>query len=563
MSEEKKQPNDGLEITYQIPIERFKYTDELEQINAKLKKSNRSLKIMTVALVILMFLIGWLFGSIYKLPFVHTVEESISAITTEDSTAKVETVLNLMETQWYFGKSIDNLEERLTDQALTGITTNEEDPHTEYMSKEEIETFTQSINRNFVGIGIQYQSTEDGMNIVLKVFRDSPAEKAGMQAGDVIYSVDGTRVEGLTAAEIKELVQGEEGTEVTVTVLRDGELIPLEITRGEIAHTVDSTVLDDNIGCIVIDQFGNSTAQEVEYELQDFESRGVTKLIIDVREDGGGYLTALKGVVDLLLPKNTAFLVQEYNDGIAETSKTDGGQYTSFGPIVILVDENTASAAEAFTLALSEQRDDVTVIGKTTYGKGTVQITDYFDDGSALKYTHSIWKSPNGVWINDTGITPDIEVDLHPALSIEYEEMGEDEVREADTVSDYTKFAQLCLDYLGYDVKRTDGYMDESTLAALKQFESDYELEETDHLNSTVYTALISKVIYDWNTTTEHDTQLRKALEVLSGSEETASAETAEEAVQTAETAETETGAVMFEAIERNTLKTKTVTVNG
>ncbi len=146
--------------------------------------------------------------------------------------------MNLMENSWFFADSIEDLDTRLTDQALKGITTNDEDLHTEYMSADEITQFTQSINRNFVGIGVQFTNS-NGIPLVTKVIRNSPAESAGVQAGDIIYSVDGTKVEGMTSDEIVALVQGEENTKVTMVFKRGDDLVTMEITRAEVSNTID------------------------------------------------------------------------------------------------------------------------------------------------------------------------------------------------------------------------------------------------------------------------------------------------------------------------------------
>lgn len=510
--------DENLDITYKIPVERFQFADELKEENKALKKKNRRIRTFWIVICILGVVIGLFIGTLFPLPISKTVTEVATGASVKFSTSKIETVMKILENNWYFADTIDNLETRLTDQALSGLTSNSEDIHTEYMSEEEITSFTQSINRDFVGIGVQFKSSDDGVPVITNVYTNSPAESAGVQAGDIIYSVDGTLVEGLSATEIKELVQGEEGTVVTMEFIRNTEIITIEITRGLVGHTVDSSV-DGSIGTLYIVQFGDSTAEELKSALDSFEESGVNKLVIDLRSNGGGYLDALQDVCSLFLPKDTVFITREYSDGTVKQSSTTGGMYTAFSPIVILVNENTASAAEAFTLALSEQREDVTVIGTTTYGKGTVQVTQYFSDGSAIKYTDSVWKSPNGVWINDTGITPDEIVELDPVLNSTYEEMAEEDSYTLDSVSEYTKEAQLCLSFLGYDVDRKDGYFDESTLEALHAYEADNEIEETDVLDNDLYMSLITSVVYAWSSDESYDSQMTRAKELLKESE--------------------------------------------
>ena len=538
---------DGLEVTYRIPVERFQYEDELNRNNRKLQKSTRRLRVMLAAFSVVALLAGWLLGSFTPVPFFNHFRQGVTAVTTAKSEEKFGRVMEIMKRYWYFAGDIENLETRLSDQALIGMTTNEEDPHTAYMSAEEILEFTQSINRDFVGIGVQFTNLENGLQLITRVFRDSPAEKAGVQAGDIIHSVDGTLTENMTTDEIKELVQGEEGTVVTMVFQREGELITLDITRGKVGHTVDGNICEDGIGMIAIEQFGETTKVEVQEFLDEFAEQGATKLIIDLRDDGGGYLDALRGVTSLLLPQNKVFIQREYSNGSHEVNKTEGGQYTQFSPIVLLVNENTASAAEAFTLSLRENRDDVTVIGTTTYGKGSVQVTQYFDDGSALKYTDSIWKSPDGVWINGTGIEPDETVTLHEVLNTTYASLEDEESYSPDEVSPIVKEIQLCLDFLGYTPDRTDGYYSAKTEEQLLKFEADSGMESNSVIDKDLYSLLISAVVHEWTVNDERDTQYQRALEILRNAESSSEEKTAAE--DGAPTSAVNFSSVMFEEV--------------
>ena len=361
-----------------------------------------------------------------------------------------------MGNNWYFGKDIDNLDDRLLNQALTGITTNAEDPHTYYMTKEEVASFVQSINRNFVGIGVQFVAN-NGLNMIQRVFKGSPAEKAGVLPGDIIHIVDGTVVDNMSSSNIADLVKGEEGTKVHIDFIRDGETVSLDLTREQISSTVYGEV-KDGIGYLEIVQFGESTANEVQLYLEDFNNQNIKDLIIDLRNDGGGYLTALQSVGGLFLDSGSVALVEEYASGKSKTLTVNGDKlWNDDGQIVMIVNDNTASAAEAFTLAMKEQRANVTVIGKTTYGKGTVQITDQFKDGSAIKYTTSKWLSSKGVWVNGEGIEPDVTVELPDILNVAISELPEGTTYAYDSVGNEVSIAQKALDYLGYEVDRNDG----------------------------------------------------------------------------------------------------------
>ncbi len=490
------------------------YKEEINETNKvasnklvnKLKKANRRLKIV---LFVLLCTCICLSAVLVKTTFFRA--STISS--TED---KIEEALNVMGNNWYFGKDIENLDDRLLNQALTGITTNAEDPHTYYMTKEEVESFVQSINRNFVGIGVQFIAT-DGINMIQRVFKGSPAEKAGVLAGDIIHAVDGTIVDNMSSTNIANLVKGEQGTTVHIDFIRDGETVSLDIVRDQISSTVYGEV-KDGIGYLEILQFGESTADEVKLYLEDFIEQDIQNLIIDLRNDGGGYLTALQSVGGLFLDSGSVALIEEYASGKSETLTVNGSKiWNDDGSIVILVNGNTASAAEAFTLAMKEQRSNVTIVGTTTYGKGTVQITDQFKDGSAIKYTTSKWLSSQNVWVNGVGIEPDTTVELPDILNITIVEFTEEESYSYDSVNDKVSIAQKALEYLNYDVDRTDGYFSLATEDSIKTFQKDHSLEETGILDKTTYESLVSTVTLDWSTSDANDTQLKYAEELING----------------------------------------------
>ena len=168
-------------------------------------------------------------------------------------------------------------------------------------------------------------------------------------------------------------------------------------------------------------------------------------------------------------------------------------------------------------MALYEQRDDVTIVGTTSYGKGTVQVERKFSDGSSLNYTVQRWLTSKGVWINGVGISPDIEVRLHDVFYHGFAKMKDGEVYDVDSVSASISDMALCLDYLGYATDRSDGYFSQQLSDSLRQFQKDYGLEETGRLDIHTYNTLYGQIRYHWQTTQDTDTQLAKAIEVVKG----------------------------------------------
>jgi carboxyl-terminal processing protease len=489
------------EENVRIKLERHVWPDE--KANRKRKKIFVSTVIIAI---VLSFGIGWLFGTFLQTPI--TVNNS-------GKYTRLDAIIETLSAQWYFGKDVEDLETWLLDNAINGMIDLNGDIHTDYMTAEEVAQFNDSIDMGFVGIGVQYYMSGDGYPVVERVFKNSPAEAFGVMPGDIIFTVDGVDVKGMETEEIASRVKGEEGTTVIIEFLRAGAVVKKEIIRGLVKNSAFGQILTGNVGYLEIYQFGSSTTQEVVTYLNDMQEKNVSKLIIDLRDNGGGYLNTLIGISSLLLPKDTIVIRQEYKDGTSEIGKTLGGQMTNFKDIVILVNANTASASEVLTAALQEQAG-IKVIGVQTYGKGTVQITRPFADGSALKFTTAQWKTPNGNAIHGVGITPDFIVELHPVFYFDKIVLEDDVTYGLDQVDESVELAQLALDFLGYTVNRMDGYFDQSTVDAIVKFKADYALEESERLDKKTLQVLSTEIIRFWFTNRSTlDSQLQKALELI------------------------------------------------
>ena len=491
-----------------IKLERHLWPDEIAERKAKRKKT--IIRVLIVIGVIIGLIASFIGGFVGGVRTPNSIVESRPASPLQ----KIETVMETMKYKWYFGAIDPDAEQKLIDRALYGMTNSEEDPHTTYMSAEEIEAFTSNLNQNFVGIGVQFMSDE-GLNIVDRVFHHSPAEEAGMLAGDILLEADGVSLEGMDSDEVVNVVRGEEGTKVTIKVNRQGEIVTMDIIRGQVNASCYGEMLDDKVGYLEIYQFGENTDREVEEYMNAMAKKGMSQLIIDLRGNGGGYLNVLCGIADCFLEKGTLVIQQEYPNGSVDQSFTDGTPVPGVENIVILVNGTTASASEVLTLALKEQRENVTIVGEQTYGKGTVQVSQMLSDGSALKVTTSKWLSPNGVWLNGEGIEPDVVVEVPPVLKMVYTEF--EETFEYDQVDYVIETVQQALDYLGYSVSRTDGYFDKGTETAVKQFQQDHELEPTGKIDTRTYTVALSAVRRAWNLDRTMDNQFMEAYRIAKG----------------------------------------------
>lgn len=459
--------------------------------------------ILKVLLCLIIFYLGVISGrkSIYD-------DSSINSM-------KFDEVMNIMKSNWFFGENTDEFENELMDRALYGMSEiYEKDPFTTYMSKEEIDEFVNSINLDFVGIGVEFIRVDD-FDVVVKVFKDSPADKAGVIEGDIFNKVNNQSLKGLSTDEIGDLVRGEENSVVTIEFLRQNKPITLEITRERVNASAYGEMVDNKVGYLQIYQFGNSTADEVYKYITDMKSKGMERLIIDLRNNGGGYLDALEGILSYLLDNDTLIMKQEYKDGTIDEIYTNGDEKIEIDKIVLLVNENTASASEVMTLGLKENMDNLVIVGKKTYGKGTVQISEEFVDGSAIKYTTSKWLSPNGVWVNQKGISPDIEVDLPYAVVQTYPEMDDDEVYSYDEVGLVVSTIQNALSYLGYDIDRFDGYFSKVSEISLTKFQNEHGLEANGKLDKKTYETVYSLLSREYALNKAKDTQYQKALEII------------------------------------------------
>ena len=312
--------------------------------------------------------------------------------------------------KYYLG---DVDEEKLKEGAIKGYIEGLGDPYTEYISADEMEDYLSDTMGNFVGIGIyMVKNTEKGKIQVLAPIKGSPAEKAGIQAGDLILTVDGVdySADEMTIASNK--IKGEEGTTVTIEVLRGTETKKYELKREKVkVNQVEGKVLSNNIGYINFTSFDETTADD----FKAINKQGIKSLIIDLRNNGGGIVDQALQIADYVADKDSVILyeVDKNNKETVKKAKTDP---IINMPIIILTNENTASASEILAGALKDLGKAKTV-GTTTYGKGVIQQILKLSDGSGLKVTIEEYQTPNRNKIHKIGIAPDEEVKLPDSVT--------------------------------------------------------------------------------------------------------------------------------------------------
>ena len=241
----------------------------------------------------------------------------------------------------------------------------------------------------------------------------APALEAGIQAGDVIEKVNDVAYTGDQLDDAIKILKGEEGTDVKVTVLRDGKEIDLTVTRRKITvEHVDSQMLENNIAYIQVDSFDSGVAEDFKKQITELKNGGAKGIIIDLRSNGGGIVDEAIGIADLFLKENETILITKGKDEKEETTVSKNKPIIQDIPLVVLVNEGTASASEILAGALKDKYPNTTVVGKTTYGKGVIQTLYNLTDGSGLKITTEEYFTPNHNKINKEGIKPDVEVNL-------------------------------------------------------------------------------------------------------------------------------------------------------
>ena len=437
-----------------------------------------------------------------------------------DGSDKISKIQNLLENNWYFGKDKENLDTELVDKALHGMVNFEEDPHTSYLDQETAKAFTTSLSGSNVGVGFQFFKNRDGQVTVSQVFLDSPAEKGGLKTGDVITKIDGFDTAAKENDEIVSYIKSKDSKEVTLEVSRNGQTETLKVVPGSYDLTVSAST-DGNTGLIALNRFAENSGKHFNQAVKKIKDSGAKNLILDLRDNTGGYVKAAQEVASSLLPADSVVFVEKMADGSVNEFKTSRQfSQTEFDNIIILQNQNTASASEILIGALKDLLPEgtVTTVGTNTYGKGTEQTAVPFEDGTSLKYTIAEWVTPNGTSINQVGFAPDVEVPDPDVITASYMVFDEGTVIEPDTVHANAAPVQIFLDYLGYPVERKDTYFAPSSSEALKTFQSEHGLEATGSVDKATFDALVSEVGFKLNEDRiSMDTQYQKAKSLLEG----------------------------------------------
>ena len=301
--------------------------------------------------------------------------------------------------------------DELLEAGISGMLKYLGDPYSTYMNKEDASSFNEDVDGTYQGIGAEIKYNENKLPCIGQVFKNTPAEAAGLKEKDIILKVNGEDVTEKTLSQIADLVKGEKGTSVNLTIERDGTELEIILTRKVVDNiSVTSEIIENNnkkIGYIYISIFASNTTEQFINELKILEEDHIDSLIIDVRGNSGGYLTTVTDVISLFMKKGEVIYKLKTKDEV-EAIKDATDEYRSY-PVIVLADGGSASASEVLVGAFSETYH-AQIVGKKTYGKGRVQKVLTLSSGAIFKYTYQEWLTPKGNYIDRVGIEPDIEV---------------------------------------------------------------------------------------------------------------------------------------------------------
>lgn len=321
-------------------------------------------------------------------------------------------VWDLLKEKYVDSESLDA--KKLFYGAIKGMLAATGDPYTAFLDPAENKEFNEEIKGSFDGIGVEI-GMKNNILTVIAPLEGMPAEKAGLRAGDKIIKINDTITSDVTIDEAVKQMRGPKGTEVRLTVLHDGADVTQELTIKRDTINVKSVKFEmksDNIAYIKISRFGDDTYREFNSAVNQSLERKAKGLILDLRNDPGGYLDSSIDIASRMLPKGKVVVIEENQKKEQEKMYAGGGDVLSQLPTVVLINEGSASASEILAGALKDNRDNVTLVGKKSFGKGSVQEFVNLSDGTAVKITVAKWLTPKGDQINEKGINPDVEVEL-------------------------------------------------------------------------------------------------------------------------------------------------------
>lgn len=362
-----------------------------------------------IVLVAALFMIFAVKGK-YVVSFISKSASDSQEVLGAGTELKIKELLEQIDLYYY--EDVDTAE--LTDGLYKGLFEGIGDPYSVYYTKEEYDSMMASTSGTYCGIGAVLSQDAKTMQVsILHIYDNTPAQKAGLKDGDIIVKVEDIVASEVELTELVSNIRGDKGTKVHMQVLREGEedYLEFDIERDEVeVPTVDYEMLEDNVGYIEITEFAEPTKEQFMNAVKDLEKQGMEAMLVDLRDNPGGYLTAVTEILDELLPEGiTVYTEDKYGN---RQDYTSDEEHKMDYPLAVLVNENSASASEIFAGAIKDYKYG-TLIGTKTFGKGIVQSVRQLSDGSAIKLTTAKYYTPNGNYIHEVGIEPNVELEYN------------------------------------------------------------------------------------------------------------------------------------------------------
>ena len=376
-------------------------------IDSDNKNKERELYTSKEVIIVMIFSIG--IGILMCFGGISIITGKNYLAVTKDLKKVVDTYYAIVDN--YYGE-LDR--DKLIDGAVEGMISSVGDTFTSYSDTDSTSSFDETINGSYEGIGCTVATLEDGTISVIDMFEDSPSYKAGLKVGDIILKVDGESYEGKNSNDISNYIKNSGKSKIVLTVKRDNEEkdISINLSKVEIPHVSGKVIEQDSkkIGYIKISLFASNSYKQFKNKLDELEKSNIDDLIIDVRDNSGGYLSSVTDICNLFLDKGK--VIYQLEDSKGKVKKKDTTKEKRKYDIVVLINGGSASASEILASAIKESYGG-DIVGTNSYGKGTVQQTKKLLDGSMIKYTTQKWLTPDGNSINGVGVTPTKVVELN------------------------------------------------------------------------------------------------------------------------------------------------------
>ncbi|PHK49190.1 S41 family peptidase [Staphylococcus edaphicus] len=418
---------------------------------------------------------------------------------------KVEQVYKTLDDEYYKKTS----SEKLGTAAIDGMVKELDDPYSDYMTKKETKSFNEDVSGDFVGIGAEMQKKGNKIEITSPM-KQSPAEKAGLQPKDVVTKVNGKSIKGQPLEAIVKKVRGKQGTKVTLTIERGGQPHDITIKRDKIHVKSVEYKKQNNVGIFTINKFQNSTSGELKSAIIKAHKDGVRKIVLDLRNNPGGLLDEAVKMANIFIDKNKTIVQLQKGDHKEDIkASNDASKEAQDMKVSILVNKGSASASEVFTGAMKDY-NKAQIYGSKTFGKGIVQTTHEFKDGSLLKFTNMKWLTPKSHYIHGKGITPDkkIEEPTYQSLNV----IPSNKTYQLGDKGKNVKTMKVGLNALGYHVNNESTEFDTELEKALESFQKNNNLTVNGQFNKKTNEQFTQQLVVKAN---KEDTVLNKLLKIL------------------------------------------------